>query len=63
MYAIKEEDHQRTEGKTGPSSQQNRPSTPVFDNPELDKNDEEGEMIYNRMQAEIKGLDSEEEQS
>lgn len=63
MYAIKEEDHQRMEGKTNPLSQSARPSTPVFDNPELDKNDEEGEMIYNRMKAEVKGLDSEEDQA
>ena len=61
MYAIKEEDHKQTEGMKNPLSRSARPSTPVFDNPELDKNDEEGEMIYSRMQAEIKGLDSEDD--
>ena len=60
MYAIKEEDPQKADAKVGSSSQQNRPSTPVFDDP--DKNDKEGEMIYNRMQAEIKDLDSEDDQ-
>ena len=61
MYAIKEEDPQKAEVKVGSSSQQNRPSTPVFDDPDADKNDEEGEMIYNRMQAEVKDLDSEDD--
>ena len=61
MYAIKEEDPHRAEARASSSKEQNRPSTPVFDDPERDKNDEEGELIYNRMQAEVKELDSEDD--
>ena len=71
MYAITEEDPQAIQQKTGSLFQeQNRPSTPVFDSKleggdVNDKNDqdEEGNFIFEQIKAQVKELDSEDDQA
>ena len=51
----------------GPVIQENRPSTPVFDKQEYDaddKNDydEEGNLIFEQIKAQVKELDSDDDQ-